>query len=275
MTVIAVLGTGQMGAAMVRRLLASGHRVRVWNRTVPRTAALLKLGADVAASAAEAVGDADVVITMLTDTAAIDAVLFDTGAAARALRPGTCVVQMSTIGPTEVRELAKRLPAGVDLVDAPVGGSIDAAEAGRLIVLAGGEDSALRRVAPVLEVFGTVRRCGSVGGGAALKLILNTALVTSVAALADTMTLAALLGVKRDTAMEALAVGPLGGAVTRATSTSASFSIALAGKDLALALRELGEVPAPVAHAAAHALGAAPDSSADVATITSKERQCA
>lgn len=103
------------------------------------------------------------------------------------------------------------------------------------------------------------------GEDAALKLVLITALVTAVAAFADA--LAAAVGVDRDTALEALSAGPLGGAVQRATSTGASFSIALAAKDLDLALRELGEAPAPIAHAAADALRAAPDQSANIGTI--------
>jgi 3-hydroxyisobutyrate dehydrogenase len=178
---------------------------------------------------------------------------------------------MSTIGPDEVRDLARRLPAGVDLVDAPVGGSVAAAEAGRLLVLAGGEDSALTRVGPILESLGTLRRCGGLGAGAALKLVLNTALVTAMAGLADTLAVANSVGVDRDIALELLATGALGGAVTRATTGGASFSVALAGKDLDLALRQLDNAPAPVAHAAAQALRAVSDQTGDIATLITKE----
>jgi 3-hydroxyisobutyrate dehydrogenase-like beta-hydroxyacid dehydrogenase len=274
MTAIALLGTGQMGAPMARRLLATGHRVRVWNRTAARAAPLVAAGAHVAASPADAVGDTEVVITMLTDAAAVEVALFGPAGAAAALRPGTCLVQMSTIGPQAVRDLARHLPDGVDLVDAPVAGSVAAAAAGQLTILAGGEDAMLDRVASVLASLGTVRRCGGVGAGSALKLVLNTALVTALAALADTLAVADVVGVDRAVALEALAGGALGGAVRRATATGASFSVALAGKDLDLARRELGEMPAPVVHAAAQALHAAPDRSADLAALVSKERSC-
>jgi 3-hydroxyisobutyrate dehydrogenase-like beta-hydroxyacid dehydrogenase len=259
-----------MGASMVRRLLATGHRVTVWNRTAVPVAT----GAEVAASPADAVHNTEVVITMLTDATAVSAVLFGPAGAAAALRPGTCLLQMSTIGP-EVRDLAWRLPAGVDLVDAPVAGSVAATEAGQLTILAGGDDDPLSRVTPVLAALGTVRRSGGVGAGAALKLVLNTALVTAVAALADALAVADVVGVDRAVALEALAAGPLGGAVKRATTSGASFSVALAGKDLDLALQSLGPTPAPIAHAAAQAVCAVPDQSADIAALISREYLCA
>jgi 3-hydroxyisobutyrate dehydrogenase len=274
MATIAVLGTGHMGAAIARRLLASGHVVTVWNRTASRTTPVVAAGARASASPADAVADAEVVISMLTDARAVDAVLFGPGGAARALRPVTCVVQMSTVGPDEVRHLARRLPDGVDLVDAPVAGSVAAAEAGTLLLLAAGERDALARVTPILKALGTVRECGRAGDGAALKLVLNTALVTGVAALADTLAVADAVGVDRDTAIEALRAGPLGGAVQRATATGARFSFALAAKDIDLALRELGGTPAPIAHATARALRAVPHQTADIATIISREQQC-
>jgi 3-hydroxyisobutyrate dehydrogenase len=128
MTAICLLGTGTMGAPMARRLLAAGHAVTVWNRNVSRAAPLADAGARVVASPAEAAALADIAITMLTDAVAVDAVLFGPDGALSALRPGSCVVQMSTIGPTAVRRLAGRMPAGIELVDAPVGGSASAAK---------------------------------------------------------------------------------------------------------------------------------------------------
>lgn len=266
MTAVAVLGTGNMGAAMVRRLLATGHQVTVWNRTAARTAPLVADGARAAGSPAEAVADVDVVITMLSDAAAVDAALTGPAGAAAALPPGTPLVQMSTISPDSVRDLARRLP-GVALVDAPVGGSVAATEAGRLTVLAAGEDSALDAATPVLSVLGTVRRCGAVGGGSAVKLVLNTALITAMAALGDTLAVADAVGVDRAGALELLASGALGGAVGRATASGAVFSLTLAGKDVGLARQQLGDRPAPVLRATAEALRTAPDQAADLATL--------
>ncbi|MGX1615299.1 NAD(P)-dependent oxidoreductase [Micromonospora chalcea] len=131
MKIIAVLGTGHMGTPIARRLLAGGNRVRVWNRSPERSEPLAAVGATVAASPSAAVDGADVVVVMLADAGAVETVLFGPDGAATALRPGTVVVQMSTIGPDEVRAVAGRLPAGVSLLDAPVGGSVNAARAGR------------------------------------------------------------------------------------------------------------------------------------------------
>ncbi|GIJ12868.1 NAD(P)-dependent oxidoreductase [Micromonospora andamanensis] len=271
MTDIAVLGTGQMGAAVARRLLARGHRVTAWNRTPARAAALATAGADLAATPAAAVAGADVVVTLLTDAAAVEATLFGSGSTLAALRPGAIVVQMSTMGPDEVVGIAERLPTSVSLLDAPVGGSIDAASDGRLTIYAGGPAAVVDRAEQALRELGTVRRCGPVGAGAALKLVVNTALLTTLGALHDTLAVADRLGVDRAVALEVLGSGPLAGAVRRATATGASFSTALAVKDARLALRGLRG--APVASAALHLLTAATDQHADVASLIRMENR--
>ncbi len=270
MAIVAVLGTGNMGAAIARRLVSAGHEVRTWNRTAARPTA--SLGASVCATPAEAVKEADVVITMLTDADAVEAVLFGPDGAAPYLRTGTCVVQMSTIGLQACRDIAGRLPEGIECLDAPVTGSVDAAGDGTLGVLVSGPDIAVTRVRPVLEMLGTVHICGPFGAGTALKLVLNTGLVTAMAALADTLTVADAVGVDRGTALEALAAGPLGGAVMRGRAPGASFSFALAAKDIDLALDVLDRDRAvAVAHAAAQTMRSAANQSADIGTVISKE----
>ncbi|MFI7490386.1 NAD(P)-dependent oxidoreductase [Micromonospora echinaurantiaca] len=271
MTEIAVLGTGRMGASIAHRLLDAGHRVTVWNRTAARTVPLQRAGARVAGSPADAVRRAAVVVTMLTDATAVDAVLSGPHGAAAALAPGTCLVEMSTIGPAAVRDLARRLPPAVDLVDAPVGGSVAAARAGQLRVFAGGAAPAVQRVTPVLAALGCVRHCGDLGSGAALKLVLNTALLVAVTGLADTLAVAGAVGVDPRTALDALAGGPLAGALARATAPDADFPVALAGKDLDLVRAALAGAPAPLVDAARTALAAAPDPTADIATLVTRE----
>jgi 3-hydroxyisobutyrate dehydrogenase len=268
MTTVAVLGLGQMGAPIARRLLATGHHVTVWNRTPARAAEF----AYVADSPAKAVLDAEVVIVMVTDAAAVDAVLFGPAGAATALRPGACVLQLSTIAPAEIRAVADRLPDGVAVLDVPVAGSVGAVESGSLKLLVGGDDAAVDQTGPVLDALGTVRRCGEVGAGAALKLVLNTALVTGVAALADSLAVADAVGVDRAAALDALAGSALAGAVARATGSGGAFSLALAGKDAELALREIGDAAAPIARAAAGALRGQPDQSADISTLVKDAR---
>ncbi|MFD0581851.1 NAD(P)-dependent oxidoreductase [Dactylosporangium darangshiense] len=194
---IAVLGLGHMGAAIAGRLAAAGHRVAGWNRTAKAPISGVRLVDDLAEV------DAEVVITMLTDGDAVEGVL-----AKLAPRRGTVVVDMSTIGPDAVRRIAAGLPAGVGLVDAPVGGSVGAAAGGTLRIFVGGADGDVERVEPILTALGRVRRCGGPGAGAAVKLVLNTALVTAVAALADALTVAEAVGLDREDAVSVLRDSP-------------------------------------------------------------------
>lgn len=226
---IAFLGIGGMGLPMARRLLSAGHPLTVWNRTPGKADELVAAGAERAASPAEAVRDAEVVITMLADPAAALAVA---DGMIPALRPGTHWIDTSTIGPDTVAALAARLPEGVTLIDAPVMGSVDRAASGELLILAGGD------TAPVDELLarlGEVTACGGPGTGAALKLVLINAVIGGVAVVAETLSLAASLGLPRDLAVRALTSGPLAGVAARATATGVHFPVALAAKDVALA----------------------------------------
>ncbi|MFG3035836.1 NAD(P)-dependent oxidoreductase [Streptomyces sp. NPDC048330] len=225
----AFLGLGSMGLPMARRLLDAGHPLTVWNRTAAKVDALVAAGAVRAATPAEAVRDADVVVTMLADPAAALAVADEI---LPALRPGTHWIDTSTVGPDTVAALTARLPAGVTLIDAPVMGSVDRAASGDLLVLAGGDTAP---VADVLARFGAVTPCGAPGAGAAVKLVLINAAIGGVALVAEALALADALGVAREPALRLLGAGPLAGAVGRATATGSHFPLALAAKDVALA----------------------------------------
>jgi 3-hydroxyisobutyrate dehydrogenase len=256
MPAIAFLGLGHMGAPMARRLVAAGHDVVVWNRTGSRTAALVESGARTADTPAAAASDAGVVITMLSDPAAVESVLFGPNGVVAALAPGSRLVEMSTIGPDAVHGIASRLPAGVGLVDAPVGGSVRHATAGELRVFAGGDASDLDAVTPILAELGSVVRCGGVGSGAAIKLVANTSLVAGMTLLGETLTLADSLGVPRELAMQVLSAGPLGGVLKRAQAAGGFFTVELAAKDLGLAV---GLAALPVSAVALDVVRAAVD----------------
>jgi 3-hydroxyisobutyrate dehydrogenase-like beta-hydroxyacid dehydrogenase len=243
-TAIAWLGLGHMGAPMARRMLDQGHQLTVWNRTPQRTEPLAKAGARVAQSPSAAAAEADYVITMLTDFQALDGVLFGDNGVLAGMRPGGVLVQMSTISPEEIRSVARRMPAGTELVDSPVVGSTPAAKSGSLAILTGGKPATLDRVEPLLEPLGTVRRVGDIGAGSALKLVINTGMLVAVAALGEAMALADTVGVSREVALEAMKAGPLGGAVQRVTG-AAQFSLALAAKDLRLAMTT-ADIPLPM-----------------------------
>ena len=171
---VAIIGTGKMGGAMARRLKSQGHELTLWNRTRERAEAL-RVG-KVAATPADAVRDAEVVISMLTDADAVrTAYLGEEGAVTAA--EGQVFVEMSTAGPDVSAEIVPRLDkAGAQYVEAPVIGSVPAVEAGSLVVLAAGSEAAIERARPVLEALGEVRRVGDLGSAAALKLIANSML---------------------------------------------------------------------------------------------------
>jgi 3-hydroxyisobutyrate dehydrogenase-like beta-hydroxyacid dehydrogenase len=233
MATVAFLGLGQMGGRMAGRLVAAGHEVTVWNRTRAKAEAVT--GARVADTPGAAAAGSDIVITMLADPAAVNAVVD-----AMDLRPGTVLVEMSTIGPRAVADLARRLPEGVGLVDAPVGGSIGKAEAGELTVFTGGTDADVDRVTPVLEALGTVQHRGGPGSAAAAKLVVNTALIAGLALLGELRELAGELAVPAE---DLLASGPLAALVTRATGAGAHFTVALAEKDLSLVTEHATDKP--------------------------------
>lgn len=256
MPVTAFLGLGAMGTPMAHQLIAAGRDVVVWNRTEQRTAPLVAAGARAASTPGAAAAGSDVVITMLADPAAVEHVLFGPDGVLTTIGPGSCLVEMSTIGPEAVRGIASRLSAGVGLVDAPVGGSVRQAEAGQLSVFTGGEPADVERVAPILDHLGTVMRCGGVGSGAAIKLVANTALVAGMALLGEALSLADSLDLPRELALEVLAAGPLGGVVQRAKTTGGHFTVGLAAKDLALAA-DARSASLPIAAAALETVRAA------------------
>jgi len=134
---LAFLGLGAMGTPMATRLVDAGHDVTVWNRTAARADPLVERGARRAGSPAEAARGAEGAFTMLADAAAVEDVLFGPAGVAEAIEPGSTVVEMSTIGPDAVRSIAARLPSGVDMLDAPVLGSIREATEGALKVFVG------------------------------------------------------------------------------------------------------------------------------------------
>jgi 3-hydroxyisobutyrate dehydrogenase-like beta-hydroxyacid dehydrogenase len=184
MTRVAVLGTGKMGGSIARRLKAGGFQISVWDRTRSKAEAL-DVGR-VAGSPADAVRDADVVLSSLTGPEAVREVYFGRAGVLEAAA-GKTVVEMSTTGPAIGQELAKAASAnGMKLIEAPVMGSVPAVESGTLVILASAaraEDLELAR--PVLQQLGEVRFVGAMGSAPALKLVANSMLAIVSAAAAE------------------------------------------------------------------------------------------
>jgi 3-hydroxyisobutyrate dehydrogenase len=203
---VAVLGTGTMGAGMVRSLRRAGLPVRMWNRNGDKARALTDTGAEAFDSPAEAAEGADVVLTMVFDAdAAIDVI--------RQARPpeGTVWLQCTTVGVDGAErtvEVAREL--GLELVDAPVLGTRQPAEEGKLTVLASGPDGARDRVAPVLDAIGTKTLwVGEAGAGSRLKMAANAWLLMVTAGTAQSIALARGLGLDPRDFLAAIEGGPL------------------------------------------------------------------
>ncbi|HYH90885.1 MAG TPA: NAD(P)-dependent oxidoreductase [Solirubrobacteraceae bacterium] len=235
---VAVLGTGIMGAPMARNLRAAGHEVSAWNRS-PEKAALD--GIDAAGSIAEAVSGADVVVTMLADGDAVEAVAGEAFAA----MDGAVLAQMSTIGVAATERVAERARAAdVPFVDAPVLGTKQPAEQGALIVLASGPDDVRDRVAPVFDAVGAKTLwLGDAGAGSRLKLVINTWLLSLTEGLAEAIALAGELGVDPQTFLDTIDGGPIGAPYAQLKGKlmidgdfPPSFPLDLALKDARLAL---------------------------------------
>jgi 3-hydroxyisobutyrate dehydrogenase len=242
---VAVLGTGRMGAPIARNLLAAGFAVSVWNRTMARAAPLADAGARLAPSPAEAAKDADVVLTMLADGAAVEQAMNGSGGALEALPPDSVWIQMATVGVDWIgRLLALAAEHGVEFVDAPVSGSDGPAREGKLVVLASGPDQARDRVQAIFDTIGSQTLwLGPTGQGTRMKLVLNNWLVAQVEAVAETLALSQALGLDPHLFAEAIDGAPLGSpyAVTKARAMISGdyrpgFALGLAFKDARLAL---------------------------------------
>lgn len=188
--VVAFLGTGLMGAPMARRILAAGFPLTAWNRTAAKAEALAAHGARVAHNASDAAAEADIVITIVSDGAAVTDLYFNQGVVAAA-KPGTLFVDMSSIQPSVARDLAQRLQAdGRRHVDAPVSGGTPGAEAGTLAIMAGGDEADIAGGADVFAAMGRVTRVGGHGAGQLAKLCNQAIVAISIGAVAEALFLA-------------------------------------------------------------------------------------
>jgi 3-hydroxyisobutyrate dehydrogenase len=236
---IAIIGTGTIGAPMARNLAAAGLEVRAWNRTRERAEPLREHGIEVAETPADAVAGADAVLTVLSDGRAVRSVMTSEGGM-DAISSEAVWIQASTVGLASTEELiglAER--AGVAFVDAPVLGTKAPAEAGELTVLASGPDAALARVRPVFEAVGArTIELGSTGNGSRMKLVVNEWLLSLIALLAETLTLADALAVDGAKFLEVIEGGPIDTGYAQAKGRmmltgdyETSFALALARKD--------------------------------------------
>ena len=254
---IALAGTGKMGAAMARRLMASGHTVTVWNRTAARAQPLLDEGATWAASPAALAASADIVLTMLIDEAALDEVYLGADGLLSSPVAGRLFIDMSTVSPAKPQQIGARVQAaGASFLECPVGGSVGPAKEGRLLGFVGGTAEDLARARPVLEALcRRIEHVGPLGAGATMKLTINLPLMVYWQTLSEALSLVQPLGLDPARVVDILADtsgGPnmlkvRGAAIAQALSGQAgpvSVDVATMRKDMRAMLAQGAELGA-------------------------------
>ena len=255
------IGIGSMGRPIARRLLESGYNLTAYNRDRSRAEALVGYGAVIANSIAELASNTDVILSCLANDDAVRNVYAGPEGVFANARPGTVVIEMSTVNPETSRELYKLGAArAVSVLDVPISGSTPAAEQGALTLFGGGDEKIFHNAEPM---FRAVARqyfyLGPSGSGTTMKLVVNTLLGVGMQAIAEAIVLGQKAGLQRDRLFDVLShtavIAPAHiGKLTRAASNdySAQFALRLMNKDFRLILETAAEmrVPMPVTAAA-------------------------
>ena len=284
---IAFLGLGIMGSGMAGRLLDAGARLTVFNRSPQRATPLAARGAAIAATPREAVAEAEIVFSMVADDAASHDVWNGGAGALAGVRPGTLLVECSTVTVSRIAELAESARRiGCELVDAPVTGSKMQAAGGELVFLVGGSEPAIARIRPALDAMGTsVVHLGPVGSGALVKLINNFLAGVQAASLAEAIAIIERSSLDRVQTIGAIVNGSPGSPVMKTLASriladdfSPNFYLHLLAKDLGYAIGE-GErrgVPMSMASTARDLLQASiarGDGDKDMAAVVEQFRE--
>lgn len=258
---IGFVGLGRMGSPMALNLVRAGYPVTVYNRTPEKTGPLADAGAAVAGSLAEAASNAEIVITMVSDSAALQEVVLGPAGLLDSLQPGAVLIDMSTVDPKVSRQVAEAVRArGAHMLDAPVSGSTMLAEQGALSIMVGGEESVHERVREVLlKMGGRTTHVGPNGAAASLKLAVNIIIGVTMEVLAESVVLAQRAGVAPEIAVEVLSNSAVASPFLKYKAPQllqplgpAAFTASMMQKDFTMALqmaRETG-VPLPATAAA-------------------------
>lgn len=243
---VAFLGLGIMGHAMATNLVKAGHEVTVWNRTPGKQVE----GARTAASPAEAAQGVRVVWLCVSDTAAVEAVLFGPNGVEQSLAEGMVIADSSTISPTATRKFAERVARrGVQYVDSPMTGSKAGAEGGTLLFMIGGDEQAIEKLKPLYAAMGKkLCRMGETGKGQSAKLVMNLQIALIYEGFAEALTLATKLGVDAEQLAELINSSMVKSGVIEyklpfvlSRDFSPNFPLRLMRKDICLALEAAKE----------------------------------
>jgi 3-hydroxyisobutyrate dehydrogenase-like beta-hydroxyacid dehydrogenase len=270
MSSVGFVGLGAMGSRIARRLIDAGNEVHGYNRTKSRAQPLIDRGLRWRDSPLDVAATADVVFSMVTDDAALEAITLGPDGILAGLQEGKVYVDMSTVSPRASRELAARVDSlGAQMLDAPVSGSIPQAESGTLAIFVGGSESAFATAEPLLHELGqAVTHVGTNGQGLLVKLAVNISLAVQTLAFSEGLLLAERGGVEPRLAAEAMSTSSIGSPMLKARipllldlPEHAWFDVALMAKDIGLARDAADElaIPLPTAAVAQEMLARASD----------------
>jgi 3-hydroxyisobutyrate dehydrogenase-like beta-hydroxyacid dehydrogenase len=246
MSTIGFVGLGTMGGRIAGRLLDSGHHVHATNRTAVKAQPLIDRGLDWHATPREVAAAADIVFSMVSDDAALEAITAGPNGIVAGLTPAKVYVDMSTVSPDASVTIAARVRStGARMLDAPVSGSVPQAETGTLTIIVGGDESAFRLVEPLLRELGhSVTRVGGNGQGLLLKLAINISLAVQTLAFSEGLLLAERGGIDPRLAVRVMSESSIGSPMLQTRvpllldlPETAWFDVQLMDKDIRLALQ--------------------------------------
>ncbi len=239
-------GLGRMGRHMARNLVGAGHELVVWNRSpAPARALAAEIGVKVAETPAALAEVSEVVITMLADDPASEAVHAGHGGLFTAAGGARTIIEMGTMSPGHIAGLVTAAPEGVTVIDAPVSGATQAAEAAALVIMAGCDEAAAARLAPLFEAMGKQTfALGPSGSGAVMKLAVNTLIHGVNQCFAEAMTLAESAGIESARAFDVVEASAAAAPMLSyrrplyldEANHDVTFTVALAQKDMAVTL---------------------------------------
>jgi 3-hydroxyisobutyrate dehydrogenase len=252
---VGFIGLGIMGRGMARNILKAGFPLRVWNRTASRMDELAAEGAGPASSPGDLAFHSDIIITCVSDTPDVEQVLLGEGGVIHGARPGSLVIDMSTISPQATQRIAAQLAERhIHMLDAPVSGGSEGAARGTLSIMVGGDVTQFERALPVFQAMGTtITHLGPVGAGQTTKLVNQILVVGHALAMSEALLFAQAGSVDLRKALEAVSGGAAGswmlsnrGPQILARDWRPGFTIDLQQKDLRLVLQEADRLGVPL-----------------------------
>ena len=252
---IGFVGLGIMGRGMARNLLKNGFSVRVWNRTVSRSEELAADGAVIGSSPADVAAHSDIIITCVSDTPDVEAVILGENGIIHGAASGALVIDMSTISPQATIEIAAKLKAkGIAMLDAPISGGSEGAARGTLSIMIGGEATDVERAMPAFQAMGkTITHVGAQGAGQTVKLVNQILVVGNCLAMSEALVFAQAGGVDLEKCLAAVTPGAAGswmlanrGPQILRRDWRPGFTINLQQKDVRLVMKEADALGVPV-----------------------------